>query len=199
MFPWIYLVMRSICTSDAHENSVWTGHRATKKKYWKNNKMVTIINGWIRCMFGARFKAQMDQQTIVYKKKNIISEFNKQFFLILSIFLFRLMIQFSSFSEFHRWYCAIILQSRYVTALYFTFTSLTSVGFGNVAPNTDAEKIFTICVMLVGCKLNATKKKKDLSRTKKKNSQPFWHNRNSNLNPFVLFSSYDGICFSIHS
>lgn len=42
-------------------------------------------------------------------------------------------------------------QSRYVTALYFTFTSLTSVGFGNVAPNTDAEKIFTICVMLVGC------------------------------------------------
>uniref|UniRef100_A0A182SXC8 Ion transport domain-containing protein n=1 Tax=Anopheles maculatus TaxID=74869 RepID=A0A182SXC8_9DIPT len=44
------------------------------------------------------------------------------------------------------------VKSRYVTALYFTFTSLTSVGFGNVAPNTDAEKIFTICVMLVGCK-----------------------------------------------
>lgn len=44
------------------------------------------------------------------------------------------------------------IKSRYVTALYFTFTSLTSVGFGNVAPNTDAEKIFTICVMLVGCK-----------------------------------------------
>lgn len=45
-----------------------------------------------------------------------------------------------------------LLQSRYITALYFTFTSLTSVGFGNVAPNTDTEKIFTICVMLVGCK-----------------------------------------------
>jgi hypothetical protein len=44
------------------------------------------------------------------------------------------------------------LQSRYITALYFTFSSLTSVGFGNVAPNTDAEKVFTICVMLVGCK-----------------------------------------------
>lgn len=43
------------------------------------------------------------------------------------------------------------LQSRYVTALYFTFSSLTSVGFGNVAPNTDAEKIFTIIVMLIGC------------------------------------------------
>lgn len=46
----------------------------------------------------------------------------------------------------------IHLQSRYITALYFTFTTLTSVGFGNVAPNTDPEKIFTICVMLVGCK-----------------------------------------------
>lgn len=43
-------------------------------------------------------------------------------------------------------------QSRYITALYFTFTSLTSVGFGNVSPNTDMEKIFTIIVMLVGCK-----------------------------------------------
>ena len=43
-------------------------------------------------------------------------------------------------------------QSRYITALYFTFSSLTSVGFGNVAPNTDTEKIFTIIVMLIGCK-----------------------------------------------
>ncbi|XP_037940856.1 potassium voltage-gated channel unc-103 isoform X2 [Teleopsis dalmanni] len=48
------------------------------------------------------------------------------------------------------------LKSRYITALYFTFTSLTSVGFGNVAPNTDAEKIFTICVMLVGSLMYAS-------------------------------------------
>lgn len=32
----------------------------------------------------------------------------------------------------------------YVTALYYTFTSLTSVGFGNVSANTSAEKVFTI-------------------------------------------------------
>lgn len=43
-------------------------------------------------------------------------------------------------------------QAKYVTALYFTFSSLTSVGFGNVAANTDIEKIFTILVMLIGCK-----------------------------------------------
>ncbi|KAF5287614.1 hypothetical protein FQA39_LY15817 [Lamprigera yunnana] len=48
------------------------------------------------------------------------------------------------------------IKSRYITALYFTFTSLTSVGFGNVAPNTDAEKIFTICVMLVGSLMYAS-------------------------------------------
>ncbi|XP_070134817.1 potassium voltage-gated channel unc-103 isoform X2 [Drosophila bipectinata] len=48
------------------------------------------------------------------------------------------------------------IKSRYITALYFTFTSLTSVGFGNVAPNTDAEKAFTICVMLVGSLMYAS-------------------------------------------
>ncbi|XP_055380203.1 uncharacterized protein LOC129611219 isoform X2 [Condylostylus longicornis] len=48
------------------------------------------------------------------------------------------------------------IKSRYITALYFTFTSLTSVGFGNVAPNTDAEKIFTICVMLMGSLMYAS-------------------------------------------
>ena len=44
------------------------------------------------------------------------------------------------------------IKSKYVTALYFTFSSLTSVGFGNVSPNTNSEKIFSICVMLIGCK-----------------------------------------------
>ncbi|KAI5756005.1 hypothetical protein M8J77_021317 [Diaphorina citri] len=48
------------------------------------------------------------------------------------------------------------IKSRYVTALYFTFSSLTSVGFGNVAPNTDNEKIFTILVMLVGSLMYAS-------------------------------------------
>ncbi len=44
------------------------------------------------------------------------------------------------------------IKDKYVTALYFTFSSLTSVGFGNVSPNTNPEKIFSICVMLIGCK-----------------------------------------------
>ncbi|XP_076642283.1 voltage-gated inwardly rectifying potassium channel KCNH6-like isoform X3 [Halictus rubicundus] len=48
------------------------------------------------------------------------------------------------------------IRSLYITALYFTFSSLTSVGFGNVAPNTDTEKIFTIAVMLIGSLMYAS-------------------------------------------
>lgn len=44
----------------------------------------------------------------------------------------------------------------YSTALYFTFTSLTSVGFGNVSANTTAEKVFSILMMLIGGELSLT-------------------------------------------
>ena len=44
------------------------------------------------------------------------------------------------------------LQSRYISSLYFTFTTLTSVGFGNIAPNTPNEKIYAVAVMMIGCK-----------------------------------------------
>ncbi|KAF5307673.1 hypothetical protein FQR65_LT06728 [Abscondita terminalis] len=43
----------------------------------------------------------------------------------------------------------------YVTALYFTCSSLTSVGFGNVSANTTNEKIFSICTMLIGALMHA--------------------------------------------
>lgn len=42
------------------------------------------------------------------------------------------------------------MPSAYIASLYFTLSSLTSVGFGNVCANTDAEKIFSICIMLMG-------------------------------------------------
>ena len=45
------------------------------------------------------------------------------------------------------------LGSMYVTALYFTMTCMTSIGFGNVAADTDTEKTFTLCMMIgmIGC------------------------------------------------
>ncbi|XP_073982982.1 potassium voltage-gated channel protein ether a go-go isoform X2 [Rhodnius prolixus] len=47
-------------------------------------------------------------------------------------------------------------KTMYVTALYFTMTCMTSVGFGNVAAETDNEKIFTICMMIIAALLYAT-------------------------------------------
>lgn len=47
------------------------------------------------------------------------------------------------------------MASSYVTALYFTTSSLTSVGFGNVSANTNAEKIFSIVIMLIGALMHA--------------------------------------------
>lgn len=41
--------------------------------------------------------------------------------------------------------------SVYISSLYFTMTSLTSVGFGNIAPSTDIEKIFAVAIMMIGC------------------------------------------------
>ncbi|XP_072311602.1 voltage-gated inwardly rectifying potassium channel KCNH6 isoform X2 [Eucyclogobius newberryi] len=48
------------------------------------------------------------------------------------------------------------VKDKYVTALYFTLSSLTSVGFGNVSPNTNSEKIFSICVMVIGSLMYAS-------------------------------------------
>uniref|UniRef100_A0A8C3A3A6 Voltage-gated delayed rectifier potassium channel KCNH4 n=1 Tax=Cyclopterus lumpus TaxID=8103 RepID=A0A8C3A3A6_CYCLU len=45
--------------------------------------------------------------------------------------------------------------NTYVTSLYFALSSLTSVGFGNVSANTDSEKIFSICTMLIGALMHA--------------------------------------------
>ncbi|MEQ2220244.1 Potassium voltage-gated channel subfamily H member 4, partial [Ilyodon furcidens] len=47
------------------------------------------------------------------------------------------------------------IPNAYIASLYFTFSSLTSVGFGNVCANTDAEKIFSICIMLIGALIHA--------------------------------------------
>lgn len=43
------------------------------------------------------------------------------------------------------------LQSRYVAALYFTLSTVTSIGFGNICATTDGEKIFTVVMMIIGC------------------------------------------------
>lgn len=44
------------------------------------------------------------------------------------------------------------LRTRYLTSLYYVMTLCTTVGFGNVSANTDGERIFSICGMLMGGK-----------------------------------------------
>lgn len=61
--------------------------------------------------------------------------------------------------------------TMYVTALYFTMTCMTSVGFGNVAPDTDNEKVFTICMMIIGGKRGKVEREK---RAKVATKCPVW-------------------------
>lgn len=40
--------------------------------------------------------------------------------------------------------------SNYIDALYWSITTLTTVGYGDITPVTDGEKIYVMCCMLVG-------------------------------------------------
>ncbi|XP_071794476.1 voltage-gated delayed rectifier potassium channel KCNH1-like isoform X2 [Asterias amurensis] len=44
----------------------------------------------------------------------------------------------------------------YISSLYYTMSSFTSVGFGNISASTGLEKLFTILMMVVGSLLYAT-------------------------------------------
>lgn len=39
----------------------------------------------------------------------------------------------------------------YVTALYFAFTTMTTVGFGDIVPSTTQERVFVTCAMIISC------------------------------------------------
>ncbi|XP_077443161.1 voltage-gated delayed rectifier potassium channel KCNH5-like isoform X3 [Stigmatopora argus] len=55
-----------------------------------------------------------------------------------------------------RWEGGPNKDTLYISSLYFTMTSLTTIGFGNIAPTTDGEKIFSVAMMMVGSLLYAT-------------------------------------------
>uniref|UniRef100_A0A8R1TYY1 Uncharacterized protein n=1 Tax=Onchocerca volvulus TaxID=6282 RepID=A0A8R1TYY1_ONCVO len=45
--------------------------------------------------------------------------------------------------------------SAYISALYFTMSCLSTVGFGNIASTTDNEKVFGVCMMIIAALLYA--------------------------------------------
>uniref|UniRef100_A0A668S6U8 PAC domain-containing protein n=1 Tax=Oreochromis aureus TaxID=47969 RepID=A0A668S6U8_OREAU len=55
-----------------------------------------------------------------------------------------------------RWEGGPNKDTLYISSLYFTMTSLTTIGFGNIAPTTDGEKIFSVAMMMVGCEYSVT-------------------------------------------
>lgn len=40
--------------------------------------------------------------------------------------------------------------SAYINALYWTITTITTIGYGDITPQTDFQKIFTMCIMVLG-------------------------------------------------
>lgn len=42
------------------------------------------------------------------------------------------------------------LSQRYLAAVYWTITTLTTVGYGDITPTTDLSRVFTMLVMLIG-------------------------------------------------
>nr|AAD28468.1 EAG K+ channel EGL-2 [Caenorhabditis elegans] len=45
--------------------------------------------------------------------------------------------------------------SAYISSLYYTMSCMSTVGFGNIASNTDNEKIFGVCMMIISALLYA--------------------------------------------
>ena len=43
------------------------------------------------------------------------------------------------------------IYSLYIAALYWAFVTMATVGYGDIVPITNSEKIFTIIAMLIAC------------------------------------------------
>jgi uncharacterized membrane protein (UPF0182 family) len=47
-------------------------------------------------------------------------------------------------------YIEMSASEQYLTSFYFTITTITTVGYGDISINTPLEKIFCIIIMIIG-------------------------------------------------
>ena len=47
-------------------------------------------------------------------------------------------------------YRAMSTKDQYITSFYFTITTITTVGYGDISAGTTSEKIICIFIMLIG-------------------------------------------------
>uniref|UniRef100_A0A3B5LJY4 Ion transport domain-containing protein n=1 Tax=Xiphophorus couchianus TaxID=32473 RepID=A0A3B5LJY4_9TELE len=91
------------------------------------------------------------------------------------------------------------VRSSYIAALYFTLSSLTSVGFGNVCANTDAEKIFSICTMLIGALMHAVVFGNVTAIIQRMYSRrSLYHTRMNDLKDFIRVHPVPRVCQCVH-
>lgn len=103
-------------------------------------------------------------------------------------------------------------EMRYLTALYFTLSCMTGVGFGNVSANTQTEKLFSVFMMIIGCKLctgsffflfslylvkdSVTYKNNNKRRRRKKSRKQQWPLHSPHRQQFVFALSDLIYCYS---
>lgn len=87
------------------------------------------------------------------------------------------------------------LRSAYITSLYFALSSLTSVGFGNVSANTDTEKIFSICTMLIGGEAGPTKPSVQMGKLRPREGKVSTHDQTLGGHSFIDVCSAPTTCW----
>lgn len=75
-------------------------------------------------------------------KKDEMKTYHRRLVYIVSLIIVMLLVSSVFYSEVEKW--------RFIDALYFSAVTMTTVGYGDLAPQTDIGKLFTIAFVFTG-------------------------------------------------